>query len=240
MAAQSFLLTRPAAASARFARSLKESFGADIHVVISPLMTAVFLTHPLPPGPFDAVILTSETAAEAARRISAEQVSLPVRAFCVGDRTAQVATEAGFLTLSAAGDADALVALIQSRLPHARFLHLRGRDGRGNIAERLNSGGSETYEAIVYDQRPCPLNAAATALLAGPDPIILPLFSPRSADLMVQTGPARAPLWVAALSPAVAVHAAPLKPDRIAIAAQPNAASMLQTLHCFLAAGRQT
>ena len=51
MAAQSFLLTRPAAASARFAKALHESFGAQARVVISPLMVPVFLKPALPPGP---------------------------------------------------------------------------------------------------------------------------------------------------------------------------------------------
>ncbi|MDZ4312232.1 MAG: uroporphyrinogen-III synthase, partial [Cypionkella sp.] len=57
------LLTRPDAQSQRFARQIG---GA----VISPLMRPEFLTPPLPAGDFAAVVLTSETGAAAAGRIS--------------------------------------------------------------------------------------------------------------------------------------------------------------------------
>lgn len=239
MAAQSFLLTRPAAASARFATALRQAFGDGIDVVISPLMAPAFMTPPLPKGPFDAVILTSETGAEAARRISAERGGVPVTAYCVGDRTAQVAAEAGFVPISAGGDADALVALIRATAPDARLLHLRGADSRGDVAEKLCSGGTETQEAVVYAQIPCPLVPAAARLLAAAQPVIVPLFSPRSADLLAGTGPIRAPLWIAALSPAVAARATALHPERLEIAAHPEAEALLRAVECLRVAGRQ-
>jgi len=247
MAAQSFLptppaflLTRPAPASARFAASLRESFGPAVRVVIAPLMGPVFLRPVLPPGPFDALILTSETGAEAARRLSADLGGLPPRAFCVGDRTAQAAAAAGFQPQSAKGDAEALLRLITSTEPQGRFLHLRGRDSRGDIVQRLDSVGIMARDVIVYDQTPCPLSPEAVAMLAGDAPVVLPLFSPRSADLMAQTGPLRAPLWIAALSPAVADHARRLQPVRMAVAARPDAASLLRAIESLCAAGGRT
>ena len=199
MAAQSFpptrpiLLTRAAAASERFAVALRESFGAGARVVISPLMCPVYLTPTLPPGPFDAVILTSETGAEAARRISAEGADLPRQAFCVGDRTARVAAAAGFHPQSAQGDADALVRVIVTAMRRGRLLHLRGHDSRGDVVQRLRTAGLEAQEAVVYDQMPCDLTFEAKAMLAAPEPVVLPLFSPRSADLVAQSGPIGAP-----------------------------------------------
>lgn len=247
MAAQSFqltqlafLLTRPAPASARFAASLRESFGQAAQIVTSPLMEPEFLRPDLPPGPFDALILTSETGAEAARRLSADINDFPRRAFCVGDRTALAATQAGFLAQSAMGDAKALVRLIQSTEPTGRFLHLRGRDSVGDIVQQLDLAGIMASEAVVYDQKPRPLTPEAAALLAGAAPVILPLFSPRSADLMAQTGPVRAPLWIAALSPAVAEHARPLQPDRMAIADRPDAPALLRAIEYLCAAGGRT
>jgi uroporphyrinogen-III synthase len=240
MAAQSFLLTRPAAASERFAAALRESFGKDARVLIAPLMEPEFLNPALPPGKFDALILTSETGAEAARRLSADTGNLPIHAFCVGDRTAQAATAAGFRTQTAKGDAKALVRLIQSTGCRGRFLHLRGRDSVGDIVQNLDSIDILACEAIVYDQKPRPLTPEAAALLAGTLPVVLPLFSPRSADLIVQTGPVRAPLWVAALSPVVAEHARPLLPARMVIADRPDALALLRALECLCVARSKT
>lgn len=247
MAAQSFappppafLLTRPAAASERFAAALRQSFGMGTRIVISPLMAPEFLHPALPPGPFDALILTSETAAEAARRLSADGVDLPLRAFCVGDRTAGAAAGAGFHAQSARGDAGALLRLIQRAQPAGRFLHLRGRDSAGAIVQRLDALGIIAREAVIYDQKPLPLTTAAGALLAGDAPVVLPLFSPRSADLMARAGPFRAPLWVAALSPAVADHARALHPDRMAIADRPDAQSLMRAAEYLCAAGGRT
>lgn len=240
MAAQSFLLTRPAPASARFAASLRDSFGPDARIVTSPLMQPVFLNPDLPAGPFDALILTSETGAEAARRLSADGRALPGRAFCVGDRTARAAAAWGLETLSAKGEAAALVTLIATTAQGGRYLHLRGGDTTGDILQQLDRKSVSADEAIVYHQRPQALTDEATALLAGPDPIVVPLFSPRSADLLARSAPFRAPLWVVALSPAVADRAQALHPARLAVATHPDARALLQATEYLCAAAPRT
>ena len=240
MAAQSFLLTRPATASARFAAALRESFGTATPILISPLMEPVFLQPALPEGPFDSLVLTSETGAEAARRISAERDGLPRRAFCVGDRTAQAALSAGFQAHSAHGDAEAMVRLIVAIRPQGRFLHLRGRDSTGNVVHHLEKDGIFAREAIVYDQQPRPLTPEAQDLLSRPQSVILPLFSPRSADLLARQGPFAAPLWIAALSPAVAERAKALHPEKLAVAAKPDAAALLRATEYLCSEGSRT
>lgn len=235
-----FLLTRPAAASARFAEALRESFGPDARIVISPLMQPEFLHPVLPVGPFDALILTSEIGAEAARRLSADGVALPGQAVCVGDRTAQAAEAAGFQAVTAKGDAAALVRLIATQTPGARYLHLRGQDTTGQIAQQLDSIGISTAEAVVYCQQPQPLTRQAAALLSGPDPVVVPLFSPRSADLLAAFGPFRAPLWIAALSPAVAERSQAMHPARLAVATLPDARALLRATESLCAAASRT
>ena len=237
MAPQSFLLTRPAAQSARFADALCARFGADSRIVIAPLMAPVFLHPALPDIPFGALILTSETGAEAARRLSAEGIPLPIHAYCVGDRTAACAAAAGFMPFSAKGDANGLLTLIRQSAPQGPLLYLRGTDSRGDVAKTLILAGIETCQAIVYTQIAQPLTPAAAALLARTDPVIVPLFSPRSARLLAALGPFKAPLCVGALSPAVASAAAILSPATMVTAAHPDAANMLDALDTLLAAG---
>ncbi len=235
-----FLLTRPAPASARFAAALRDSFGPDARIVVSPLMQPVFLHPPLPSGAFDALILTSETGAEAARRLSAERGGLPVAAYCVGDRTAAAATAAGFRATSAQGNAKALTRIIRIMEPKGRFLHLRGRDTVGDIVQQLDLDGIMARDAVVYEQVPQPPSSDALAVLQGSHPVVLPLFSPRSADLVAAIGPVRAPLWVAALSEAVAERARGLSPARLVIADRPDATAMLQAVESLCAAGGRT
>ena len=143
-------------------------------------MVPEYLSPDLPQRDFAAVVLTSETGAEAARRISAAGCRLPKRAYCVGDRTALVAKAAGFQVQSAGADADALVALILSERSAGPLLFLRGQEVAGNIENSLNTAGTETLSSIVYAQFRQPLSGQAMHLLRGDTPVIVPLFSPRT------------------------------------------------------------
>ena len=196
-----------------------------------------FLHPALPQKDFAALILTSETGAEAARRISAEGIALPRTAFCVGDQTARTAQAAGFQTLSAAGDSGALLALVRQQNVSGPLLYLRGHNSRGNLADRLNSAGIETDEAVVYLQDAQSLTAEAVVVLSGQTPVIVPLFSPRTARIFAAQRRGNAPLWIAALSPAVAEAAGDLSPQHIALASQPTAANMIRAIADLLAAG---
>ncbi|MES2433161.1 MAG: uroporphyrinogen-III synthase [Pseudomonadota bacterium] len=226
------LLTRPLAQSQRFA----EQIGG---VLISPLMRPAFLTPRLPTGDFTAVVLTSETGAEAAGRISASGFRLPKRAFCVGHRTAQAAQAVGFDASSAAGAADDLLAHIVSAAPVGRLLLLRGQDSVGDLEIRLASAGLETVSLTIYRQIALGLTDAAIAVLQDPRPVILPIFSPRSARLLateLRRVAAKAPIWFAALSPAVA-EAFDFPTVYTEIALRPDSAAMLRAVQILRGLG---
>ena len=225
------LLTRPAAASSRFADALAHRFGAGVDPIVSPLMQPVFQQPDLPDPPLFAVIFTSDAGVEGARRLQAAGAALPPRAFCVGDRTARAATDAGFRAISADGDAKDLLRLIQETKPTAPLLYLHGRDTRGDLAENLHAAGLVTFAVQVYQQDPLPLSPRALARLAEDCPVLLPLFSPRSADLLAAQLPATtAPLYIAAMSAAVASRAAQIPHCALRIAARPDAEAMLDAL----------
>lgn len=227
------ILTRPAAQGDRFAADLSARFGDAVQVILSPLIAPVFQDVTLPDGDFRAVILTSETGAQAAARLP----RVPRRAWCVGDRTAAAARALGFKAQSAAGDADALVAAIIAAEKSGPLIQLRGRDSRGEVAARLTAAGLPTAEAIIYAQDAQPLTDAARALLAGDHPVIVPLFSPRTAQLFAATQP-KAPLYVAALSPAVVAGLGDLGCEMVAVADHPDAKALLQALVPLIAAAR--
>jgi uroporphyrinogen-III synthase len=231
------LLTRPAPQSQRFAQALQARL-PSVQVVVSPLMQTEWLHPSLPTLAFGALILTSETGAEAAGRLRAAGTPLPATAFCVGPRTADTAHAAGFEAISADGDVHALAALIRTTHSQGPLLHIRGEDVAGNLAETLTNSGIETHSAILYAQRPCPLSPAAIALLQGDDPVLVPLFSPRSAQILAQALPpdAKAPLWIVAISPAAATAAQALTPAELTVAPHPDGGNMLQAVAQLLSA----
>jgi uroporphyrinogen-III synthase len=222
------LLTRPLAQSQRFA----DQIGGAL---ISPLMRPEFLSPMLPSGDFTAIVLTSETGAEAAGRISAAGIALPKRAFCVGNRTAEAARAARFDTSSAVGAVDDLLAYILAAAPVGRLLLLRGQDSVGDLEQRLISAGIETVSQIIYRQIAQSLTDGARAVLQDPRPVILPIFSPRSARLLaaeLRRIAAKAPIWLAALSPAVA-EGFDFPTVYTEIATRPDSAAMLQAVQAL-------
>jgi uroporphyrinogen-III synthase len=221
------LLTRPAAEGQAFAEALIRRFGDRVRPVVAPLMAATDLDPPLPQGPFAGVIFTSAAGVEAA---ASRRTDLPRLAWCVGQKTAARAAAAGFEARSADSDATALVSAILADPPPGRLLHLRGEDSRGDLAERLVSAGIETESLVIYRQKAQPLPAEGASVLATDGPVILPLFSPRSATLFHAAMPTgtRAMLWLVVMSAAVAEAARPIPHRALIIATQPNAGAMLQ------------
>jgi uroporphyrinogen-III synthase len=222
------LLTRPAAAGNAFADALRAKFGVDTRIILSPLLTFRILDRPLPEGPFAALIFTSAAGILASRgRIAAG------RAWCVGDRTAAAAREAGHTVQVAGGDAAALCQAIIAAGEEGPLLHLHGRDVRGDVAARLTGAGIPTQAQVVYAQEPQPLTPEAAALLSGADPVLAPVLSPRTARLLIAERDRltlTAPLWFAALSSAVA-HGLVLRAgDRIAISERPETAALSDAL----------
>ena len=176
------LLTRPWADSQRFAAMLPEW-----RAVISPILRIVAVEHdgaPLHDAP--GLVFTSAHAVASAG---------PGRgrlALCVGGHTARVARAAGFDVREGNGFAEGLLPLIEAA--GVPLIHPHGR----HLARELPVRGM-----VVYDQEPVPLNDQAQALLAGEAPVVLPLFSPRSARLVADAARgARAPLWPVAISAA--------------------------------------
>jgi uroporphyrinogen-III synthase len=229
------LLTRPRAQGEGFAGQLTRRFGPRVLPIIAPLMAPAYLSPPIPPGPFGAVVFTSAHGVEGALRLG---LPLPPRAYCVGRSTAAAAQAAGLTALSANGTAGDLVKLVRSDPPNGRLLYIRGVDTSGDIAKDLNSLDIPTVSLQVYVQEPIPFEGESLALFAQGAPLILPLFSPRSAHLFRQAMPAdsRADLRIVAISDAVAKAAAAIPHSAMVVARNPDAGGMLEGVETLLAA----
>lgn len=165
------VLTRPEKQS----REIAAALGPEVDAIISPVMRIVAKMDLPDLGRYAGVILTSANGVVSGLDLT------KMRAYCVGRRTASAAAEAGADLRLTARDADDLVSRIEGPGP---FLHLRGEHARGHIAQRLNFAGLETHEAVVYAQEGLPLTREALDALAGDGPVVLPLYSPRSARLI--------------------------------------------------------
>jgi uroporphyrinogen-III synthase len=225
------LLTRPLMQSRRFARQLRMAADGPLHIRISPLMNLVYLDIALPATAINGLIFTSEAGVSAYLQ---QPVRLTVPAWCVGRQTAKLARKAGLETVFTAKDAADLIAHIKADMPVGPFLHLRGEDSHGDVAGTLTKAGLKVDQVIVYAQRPLPLAARAAQLLQAGSPLIVPLFSARSAKLFLMAAPKDSAFAVAALSPAVAAVIPEGRASRLVIAPSPDGPAMVQTVLSLL------
>lgn len=218
-------LTRPEPQSRRIAHDVLDRFG-DIQIVISPLMQTILVDGKVPVG--TGVIFTSETAVAAFCNVSAER---GLTAWCVGPRTAEAAAQAGFPTRTGPGNASELLQMIRAQNPNGPLIWPRGEHVAFDIGNGLNSAGIETVSVILYRQDAIPLTDEAINILQGDNPVLLPVFSPRSAQLLMPWLQDRtAPLFVAAISQNAADAIRDAAPDRLRISEKPDAEGVLNAL----------
>ncbi len=223
------LLTRPAPSSEQTRNAVESRLGFSVHTVISPVLRIVPLDPRLPAGPHVAVILTS---VEAVRAMPDEIPALP--AYCVGARTAEAARAAGLVPYLVAPNAAALTEALLESPPAGRVLYLRGVHVAGDLVARLGEVGRAVDEVLVYDQEAVPLNDEALDALAGRAPVVMPLFSARTAEIVAADGPFAAPLHVVAMSQPVARMAAAFAPTTIDISEAPDGGTIAATVAAIL------
>lgn len=217
------LMTRPERSARQFVQALGP-LPDGFEVIYSPLID-IKTTGPLPDlDGIGGVVFSSKNGVAAWRDLGGPVVDI---CYTVGDATAEAARQIGFTPISASGAADDLVAHIIDDAPTVRLLHIHGTHTRGEITERLTAAGIPTESATIYDQPLLPLSDQAKTALAGNRPVILPLFSPRTAAQFVAEANAKAPILVGALSNSVAKPLETKNYMSLVIADQPNSPSMI-------------
>jgi uroporphyrinogen-III synthase len=228
MTARRILITRSEPGASQSAERL---LALGYQPIVEPLFTLEAIPAMLPM--FDALAFTSANGVRAFAGLSQRR---DAAVYCVGQRTADVAREAGFTEIkSADGDVEALLKLIEQDMPAtARLLHTGNEDSRGDLAGQLKAGGRDATFIATY----------RAAAIAAPDPVLYEhlfgrasfdavlIHSPRAADILagfVAAWPAHAAIDVAAMSEAAA---RPLRPhaDGIEVATQPTEGALLEAL----------
>ncbi|NNK79572.1 MAG: uroporphyrinogen-III synthase [Litoreibacter sp.] len=227
--AAKILLTRPQRQSERFADILHKQLGDHLEIEISPILEIRFIDPEVDLTRVDGLVFTSENGVSGLARVTPRR---DLAAYCVGDRTAEVAREAGFEARSAHGDVDALAEMLVRSAGGKTLLYARGKHIARDLQPMLGCACIDLNETVVYDQAELPLSEVARALLAGTDPVLIPLFSPRSARLLCQSldRSSTAPCVALCLSKAVAEGCPPGLFDVIAISGAPNLQSMVELI----------
>ncbi|MEO1789341.1 MAG: uroporphyrinogen-III synthase [Pseudomonadota bacterium] len=216
------LLTRPHAASERFRALCEGRLGRAIPCLIAPVVAIEPTGAPTGSAGYAGVIFTSGQAVEIAGQGAGQA------AYCVGTRTAELASAAGFAAQSADGGAADLIAMIVGQGANGPLLHLRGAETRGGVAERLTKQGIQTDERVIYRQTMAPIPPEVWRPLAPGSEVIAPVFSPFSARALWRTLPkGMFDLSVVAISDAAA-QAAPKPVRAVHIVPHPNAAAMAE------------
>lgn len=173
------LLTRPLAAS----QDLAQRYAGKARIIISPVLEIVACPTRYN---FDLSMPILATSAHAFRGVSALPGQSPI-AYCVGEATARAARAWGANAYYFGNDVSDLVSRVRD-LPDRDFVYLRGRHVSINLAQELVKQGKTVRDIVTYDQRAQPLTSEARQVLGGDERVIVPLFSPRSAEQIMGSG----------------------------------------------------
>ena len=221
------LITRPEDSAISFASRVRARLGCGVRVVLSPLMQIEYQGSLPPLAGVRTLIFTSQHGVQAFAALTDQR---DFDCYAVGNATADVARQLGLRIKSCQGDGQGLIAQVIADNAAVRCLHIRGEHAAVDIAKLLNQAGIETDTAILYRQIGLALEPQAAELLRGEKPVILPLFSPRSAKLFFQQFQPGAPLMVAAISEQVAQTVRETSVSALRVATRPDADAMLEAI----------
>lgn len=229
------LVTRPRDDAVALAAELERR---GLSVVVEPLLDIVALDDVA----IDCVGVQGilATSANGVRALAARLPDRFLPVWAVGDASARVARELGYVRVeSAGGDVDDLAALVAGacRPADGAFLHAAGTVTAGDLAGRLEQAGFQVRRVVLYQARPAKRlsDALCRSLASGGIDLAL-FFSPRTAatfaTLVADAGGGNdlAGVTAYALSPAVARELAALPWSAVRVAQAPTQAALLAAL----------
>ncbi|MEM7439882.1 MAG: uroporphyrinogen-III synthase [Pseudomonadota bacterium] len=216
------LMTRARPQSEAFVSDLVGHLGRTPDHLISPILDIHHKPVDIPDG-VQAVLFTSANGVQSVRDPQ------PIRAICVGDTTAEAASDAGFSAISAGGDAEDLLMAALALLDPSkgRVIHVSGDIQAKDLSVAFQNAGLTYQNVVGYEAKPVALSPEALAAVAARS-VVAPVFSPRSAKLLsgALNGLAGFDLQFVAISEAAADALG--RPCKIASA--PTRAQMVQSV----------
>lgn len=221
------LMTRTEDQSRGFVRNLPSFVLDKVRLCYSPLIEIVPVSGSIPWGGSRGVIFTSKNGARVSSALDPRR-DLP--AWCVGFETTKLASSLGWDAHNMGQNGDEFVPAVRSATVEGPLIHLGGKHRRGQIAKKLSSYGIETKEHVVYDQKLRPLTVEAQSLLRSGEPIVAPLFSPRTANQFVTSAVELHNVHLILISEAAADEVRDYDVSSTIVAPKPNALSITKCI----------
>ena len=217
-------MTRPLAAGRNFVAMMPQRLATRLKVTETPLLRIEPTGNAVDMDAEDAAIFTSSNGVRYAPDGAGRA------AFCVGAATTLAASDRGWAAVQMGETAEALTRKMAA-IPHKqRLFHLSGTHIRGDVVAHLRGVGANAHRVAVYDQVTCDLTDAARTVLAGDMPVLVPLFSPRTATRFFGQSVDFKKVVVLGLSEAIADCAPDDLRAEVIVSSAPDVTAMMKAL----------
>ena len=222
------LLTRPLGGNERFCLKIKHLL-YSCEILDNPIQKIDFLPSLSKVNKNSVLIFTSANGLRAAKKHNL----MNKKCFVVGANTKKIAVSFGYDVLGFSKDQENLLKLIKSMKPTESMVHIRGKHTIGNLCEALKRNQFSCLDIIGYNQVPLKIKKQNLQKIHSGRPVILPIFSSRSAELL-QSNLDLTGFNVIAISEAVAKIVTGVKLGELVISKKPDLSSMQEATLAIL------
>ena len=173
------LLTRPLDGNERFCLKIKHLL-YSCEILDNPIQKIDFLPSLSKVNKNSVLIFTSANGLRAAKNHNL----INNKCFVVGANTKKIAVSFGYDVLGFSKDQKNLLKLIKSKKPTESMVHIRGKHTVGNLCDALKRSQFSCLDIIGYNQEPLKIKKQNLQKIYSGRPVILPIFSSRSAKLL--------------------------------------------------------
>lgn len=222
------LLTRPLGGNERFCLKIKHLL-YSCEILDNPIQKIDFLPSLSKVNKNSVLIFTSANGLRAAKKHNL----INKKCFVVGANTKKIAVSFGYDVLGFSKDQENLLKLIKSKKPTESMVHIRGKHTVGNLCDALKRNQFSCLDIIGYNQEPLKIKKQNLQKIHSGRPVILPIFSSRSAELL-QSNLDLTGFNVIAISEAVAKIITGVELGELVISKKPDLNSMQEATLAIL------
>lgn len=222
------LLTRPLGGNERFCLKIKHLL-YSCEILDNPIQKIDFLPSLGKVNKNSVLIFTSANGLRAAKKHNL----INKKCFVVGANTKKIAVSFGYDVLGFSKDQENLLKLIKSKKPTESMVHIRGKHTVGNLCDALKRNQFSCLDIIGYNQEPLKIKKQNLQKIHSGRPVILPIFSSRSAELL-QSNLDLTGFNVIAISEAVAKIITGVELGELVISKKPDLNSMQEATLAIL------
>ena len=222
------LLTRPLGGNERFCLKIKHLL-YSCEILDNPIQKIDFLPSLSKVNKNSVLIFTSANGLRAAKKHNL----INKKCFVVGANTKKIAVSFGYDVLGFSKDQENLLKLIKSKKPTESMVHIRGKHTVGNLCDALKRNQFNCLDIIGYNQEPLKIKKQNLQKIHSGRPVILPIFSSRSAELL-QSNIDLTGFNVIAISEAVAKIVTGVELGELVISKKPDLNSMQEATLAIL------